>query len=175
MSRITDILNFELFINSRGPSHFCLKCGARFVPTEDGCPYCGMWGVVRPIARETNVRTTEVNVLTELTRTLHMIATLRSAELSSGDEVEILCYKRGCEGVRIPVTLGLEFPINGYSSTLSSGGRLYWWRGSTLRGFELSEHFGGSGYCKCPNCKTLFGNVVVVSDGQIFGYDPEPA
>lgn len=96
--------------------------------------------------------------------------------LHPGEEAEMTCYKPGCEGVAIKVTLGrpLELPYLGLKA-----GRLSWPEGVHYQGFELSEFFGGSGYCNCPKCATLFGYAVVVfppgTDSIIFGYDPESA
>lgn len=97
-------------------------------------------------------------------------------ELNPGDKVDITCYQKGCEGVVIEVTLGalIDLPYLGLSA-----GRLSWPEESLYQGFELWEEHGGSGYCNCPNCNTLFGHVVAIFPPQgepiLYGYDPEPA
>lgn len=96
-----------------------------------------------------------------------------------GNEVAIACYKQGCEGVSITVTLGQKYEIHPSFVADGHAGRIRWEQGAIAQGFELSDTHGGSGYCNCPSCKTLLGGVVVVSnDGEneiAFGYDPEPA
>ena len=89
------------------------------------------------------------------------------------------CYKPGCEGVLISVTLGQEDEIHPSFVRGRGVGRLHWRRNAATKGFSLGKTMGGSGYRNCPNCNTLFGNVVVISRGKqeatAFGYDPEPA
>lgn len=96
------------------------------------------------------------------------------------DEVVITCYLEGCGEVSVTVTLGQEYNIHPDFKALGHVGRLQWDPKAVMRGFELAESHGGSGYFRCPSCGTSFGDVVVVSNGRfkkptIFGYDPEPA
>jgi len=98
----------------------------------------------------------------------------------AGGKVFITCYHPGCENVFILVTLGQEYEI--HSSFVQGGrvGRFYWNPNTVVRGFELGRTLGGSGYCNCLNCHTLFGSVIIISNGRgkkptIIGYDPEPA
>jgi len=103
------------------------------------------------------------------------------AHFKPGGRVKISCYKPGCG--QIPpttVTLGQEYKV--HPSFVQSGrvGRLSWRPTAATKGFELGERSGGSGYLKCLGCKTLFGSVIIISNGQgmrptILGYDPEPA
>ena len=102
------------------------------------------------------------------------------SQFEAGKKVEMTCYQKGCKGVLISVILGEEYEIN--PSFIRSGGvgRLGWNPDSETKGFNLGKSLGGSGYCNCPNCKTLFGEVIIISNGRgkkpiIFGYDPEPA
>ena len=102
------------------------------------------------------------------------------SQFKTGNEVRISCYHKGCEKVSIPVTLGEEYSIHPSFVHTGGVGRLQWKPNMVVKGFELYERLGGSGYCSCPNCRTLFGGVVIVSNGRfkkpaIFGYDPEPA
>ncbi len=102
------------------------------------------------------------------------------ARYQPGLEVEMSCYQSGCEDVSIPVTLGGEFPVHPDFVVTYSLGSMHRDEGTAAKGFSLSERFGGSGYCKCPGCNTLFGAVVIISNGSgkpasIFGYSPEPA
>jgi hypothetical protein len=97
-----------------------------------------------------------------------------------GSEVEITCCKEGCEKAIVPVVLGQGYSLHPDFVELGNVGRIIWKRGAVMKGFELSVRFGGSGYCRCPNCRTLFGGVIVIFNGLgkkpiIFGYDPEPA
>ena len=102
------------------------------------------------------------------------------ATFRKGKPEFIGCYKKGCEHVKIPVTFGDEHEIHSTFQGLGGVDRITWKLGSLMRGFELGKTFGGSGYCNCPNCQTLFGGVIVISNGKfkkptIIGYDPEPS
>lgn len=48
MSRVSDIMEMDIFLNCGGPTHCCLRCGTEFTPHEDGCPECGVYGNVIP-------------------------------------------------------------------------------------------------------------------------------
>ncbi|HTW96489.1 MAG TPA: hypothetical protein VMD74_02395 [Candidatus Methylomirabilis sp.] len=102
------------------------------------------------------------------------------AHFKKGSKVKISCYQKGCEGVSMTVTLGEEERI--HPSFVQGGGvgRFQWSPNTVAKLFNLGESLGGSGYLNCPHCRTLFGNVTIVSSGRfkkatIFGYDPEPA
>lgn len=100
--------------------------------------------------------------------------------MKQGDKALITCYQKGCNGVQIKVELGKPYEVYGFFVRLGGVGRICWNPAKDkLEGFRLAKMYGGSGYCNCPNCRTLFGGVIVIeSPGKepvAFGYDPEPA
>lgn len=97
-----------------------------------------------------------------------------------GKMVILTCYQPGCDNVQLKVKLGHEYHIHDAFKQLGMVGRIIWKSGSQIRGFELGETFGGSGYRQCPNCRALLSSVIIVSNGwpnrpTIIGYDSEPA
>ena len=87
----------------------------------------------------------------------------------AGASVEMTCYQEGCERVSIPVVLGKKGSI---SPMFDGKGRFNWVPDRPVKLFYLTKS------CICPNCKTLFTAVVIVSIGGrgrsiIFGYNPE--
>jgi hypothetical protein len=90
-----------------------------------------------------------------------------------GVMVEIGCYKRGCETIRIPVILGRDETEELYPMFCGPD-EFKWAPGTPVKEFRLVT------YVNCPCCKTLFAHAIIVSNGSpkeptSFGYDPEPA
>lgn len=102
------------------------------------------------------------------------------AHFKKGGKVKIACYGQYCKGILLPVILGEEYKIDPSFIRGGGVGRIHWRPKAVAKGFNLGRNLGGSGYCNCPGCKTLFGGVIIIFNGRgkkpfIFGYDPEPA
>ena len=102
------------------------------------------------------------------------------SSFQTGVQVRIECYYNSCADVTVGfVTLGLEEEIHPDFVRRGGVGRLRWRANAVAKCFDLGIHLKGSGYIKCPNCQTLFGQVIVISNGRgkkptVFGYEPDP-
>ena len=86
--------------------------------------------------------------------------------------LQIGCYKKGCETVRIPVTLD-EDETKLIYPTFHGPDEKQWKPGTPVKAFRLARRVN------CPHCGTRFANAIIVSNGQgkqvtAFGYEAEP-
>jgi len=91
------------------------------------------------------------------------------SEYNTGDTVEMICYKKSCENVSIPVVLGREARIEP-GTHFTDAGRLHWSSDVPRRVFNAVQEYN------CPNCGTPLGSVNIVGEENllIFGYEREP-
>jgi hypothetical protein len=101
------------------------------------------------------------------------------AHFKRGRVVNVACYNDSCKKTFMPVLLGTEYEVHPLFIRSGGVGRFSWSQNAAVKGFNLKSTSGGSGYCNCITCNTLFKRVIIVFNGKsrkptIFGYDHEP-